>query len=499
MRELSATEKRPEIDSDVAMSILCRRYLSEFVQEFWDSIIEEELEWSPHMQVMCDEVQQVYERVIAGKPKLYDLIINVPPGTSKSSIATVMAPVWSWTRKASLRHITGSYSSDLSTEHAVKSRDIIRSDRFKKYFPGIVIKSDEDNKTNYKTINGGQRFATSTGGTVMGIHAHVITFDDPLNPVQAASEADLAKCNKFFDQTLPSRKVDKRITPTILIMQRLHEKDPTGHMLQKKKGYVRHVRLPGTLSDFVNPAEYRSIYTPVELPEGHILIEKTGSQSNTVFFLDPIRLGPDQLAELAVDLGSYAYAGQIEQMPTPEGGIIWQKWFIEVPDKDFPTWDACTAYGTDWDLAYTKDDENSASAFMTSGKIDRNVYLFDFGWRNFEFPELIRWMKTKPATHYIEQKAAGQSARQTLLRFDVSTVEVPIKGGRDKVARARMATPMAEQGRVYIKQSMADRLYHDPKQGILYFPRGYQTDLADVLAQCLQRHSVRSARYKGAR
>lgn len=460
------------IDADRAAAELCKRKLSFFVKEFWDIIVEDELEWAPHMEIMCNEVQTVYERVIKRQVKLYDLLINIPPGTTKSTIITIMAPAWSWTRDASLRHITGSYSSDLSTEHAVKSRDIVRSDRYRKYFPQVHIKADEDNKTNYKTVNNGQRFATSVGGTVTGVHAHILTFDDPINPKQAASQAELKEVNRYFDQTLPTRKVDKRITPMIIVMQRLDTNDPSGHLLEKKGAGIRHVCLPGTLSANVKPDEYRSIYT-----DG---------------YLDPVRLGPSVLAELKIDLGSYGYAGQIDQTPVPAGGLIWRReWFNEVPDELFPTISSAKDIGTDWDLAYTKDEENAASAFIKSGNVQNRIYIFDIDWQWLEFPALIRWMRSVGGPHYIEAKASGKSAKQTLSRMGITSIEVKVKGGSDKIARAKMATPIAESGIVYIKKSMADRLFNDSKQGILFFPKGAFKDLADALAQALLRHSMR--------
>lgn len=452
--------------------VLCKQPggFSYFVKEFWDLLSEDELEWAPHMTVLCDEIETIYRRVIAREQKEYDLIINVPPGTTKSSICTVMAPVWSWTLDRSLRHITGSYSADLSTEHAVKSRDIIRSDRYRRYFPEVIIKRDEDNKSNYKTINGGQRFATSVGGTVTGVHAHILTYDDPINPKQATSTAELSEVNRYFDQTLPTRKVDKRITPLILIMQRLDSNDPTGHLLEKKKVGIRHICLPGTISDNVKPAELKRIYSPEGL-------------------LDPVRLGTKVLNELKIDLGAYGYAGQIDQTPVPAGGLVWQKWFIEVPDELFPDIEKASDVATDWDTAFTDDEKNAASAFVKSGIITNRIYIFDFDWRWVEFPELIKWMKQVGGPHYIESKASGKSAKQTLKQQGIIAIEVKITGGNDKVARARAATPTAESGIVYIRKSMADKMYNDSKQGILHFPKGQYKDLADALAQMLQRRA----------
>jgi phage terminase large subunit-like protein len=455
------------IDIHQATAELCKRKLSFFVKEFWDVIEEDDLQWSPHMEVMCDEIQKVYEWVIRRERKHYDLIMNVPPGTSKSTIATVMAPAWSWTRDASLRHITFSYSADLSTEHAVKSRDIIFSEKYRRYFPHVQIKHDQNNKTNYKTTQNGQRFATSITGTITGQHGHVLTGDDPLNPKQAASQAELLEAKSFFDKTLPTRKVNKMVTPTILIMQRLATNDPSGHLIEKKKKGVRVVCLPGELTRDVTPEEYRSIY-------------KKG-------LLDPVRLSRETLDELRIDLGGDGYAGQILQRPVQEGGLLWKKWFIAIDDDIFPSLKSMTAVGTDWDLAYTKDDSNSGSAFIRSGRIDANMFIDGLGAVYFEFPELIAFMRLQRAPHYVENKAPGKSSKQTLTKLHIPAIEVKVEGGKDKIARAKMASPYAEAGMVYIRKSLVDYLYNDPKQGILNFPRGSHTDVADVLAQAIQR------------
>lgn len=430
------------------------------------------------MELLCNEIQKVYERVFLipdpaddkkkiRQPKLYDLVINIPPGTSKSTIATIMAPAWAWTRDASIRCITGSYSDSLATEHSTKSRDIVTCDKYRLYFPEVEIKDHKGLKSNYETTANGQRYATSVGGSVTGVHAHVITVDDPLNPKQAASQVECKAANEWMDKTLSLRKVDKKVTPTIVIMQRLAVNDVTGHLLEKKKDNLRHICLPAEISSIVSPKDYESIYV-------------NG-------LLSPKRMGRPQLEESRKDLGSSGYAGQMQQRPAPEGGTIWQKWFIEVPDDMFPDINKTNQVQNDWDLAYTKDEANSASAYVSSGVIGENVYIFDFdfGWK--EFPEQIKWMKQIGWPHYIENKGPGKSAKQTLKKAGILAIEVKVN--RDKIARAKDATPTAEAGHIYIKKSMADRLYNDPKQGILFFPNGQYNDLADALSQMIVRRT----------
>ncbi len=472
----TSTKKKENlmVSGDAAAAELCRRHFSEFVKEFWDEVIGEDMVWNWHMDVVCREIQQVYERVIRREDKLYDLIINIPPGTTKSTIVSQMAQAWGWTLDPSLRHITGSYTDDVAKEHSVKCRDIVRSEKYKRYFPYVFLKPDEKSKHNFKTTAGGQRYTTSTDGAVMSIHAHIQSVDDPLDPKRAAKKAELDKANKWIGSDLSTRKVDKKLTVLILVMQRLAVNDPSGYLLEKAKNNpkkrVRHICLPAELSNEVKPAVYKQFY-------------KNG-------LLDPIRIGPEAIEEARIDLGAAGYAGQFMQMPTPPGGLIWKsKWFIKVPDEDFPDRKYLQRFGTDWDLAYTKDDDNAASAYVSSGVLNNRIYIDDIGWRWYEFPELITWMKTKQGPHYIEAKASGKSAKQTLSSQGVIAIEVPVKGGNDKITRANMGTPTAEAGMVCVRASIWDRLFNDSRQGISFFPRGECADLADCFAQTMQRHS----------
>lgn len=486
------------IDADRAGAELCRRPggLAFFVKEFWDVIVPNELKWTPHMDVLCNEIQRSDERVFLRLPKEHDLIINVPPGTTKTKIVSVLSTAWEFARMPSIKVFVGSYSDGAVSGIADEIRLVIKSPKYQRWFPETVIRREKDSLHNWKTTANGEFFAFTVGGTLTSKHADILKVDDPINPKEAVTDAGLKTANEFMDLTLPMRKVDKAVTPTYLIMQRLAANDPTGHLLEKKKGHgIRHICLPGVAAGNVKPAEYESIYKPVILDPDHPLAQKY--KSERLLILDLTRNGVQVLSDSLIDLGTYGYAGQIDQAPAPPGGVIWQKWFIEIPDEDFPEARWGTDHGTDWDLAYTKDDENAASAYFTTFKYKKRIYIddFDFAWK--EFPELIKWMKRQVAPHYIEAKASGKSAKQTLSQQDVIAIEVPVKGGADKKARARMATPIAEAGMVCIRKSLADRLYNDMKQGILQFPKGPFADVADALAQALQRHSSGGVRVMG--
>lgn len=456
-----------QINQTKAKAELCKKDFFYFLQEFWHVIIPDEPVYNWHIEYLCKELQEVVERVANRKEKLYDMVINIPPGTSKSTIATVMLPAWAWTIDPRIRALTASYSSSLSTDHAIKSRDIIRSDKFKLYFPDLLIKKDQDNKTHYKNDFGGERYATSVTGTVTGFHAHLIVVDDPLNPKGAASEADRNTANNFMDVTLSTRKVNKSVTPTILVMQRLHELDCTGNWLDKKGKRIKHICLPGEISEDVKPISLRDEYV-------------NG-------LLDVNRLTRNDLEELSINLGSYGYAGQIMQTPSPTDGGIWKPNIIPIDDLEMDILKPkLSSLASDWDLAYTEKESNSASAYITAGVHENKMYIDDLGFDWMEFPKLITYMKTKQRPHYIEAKASGKSAKQTLTNQGIPAIEVKVTGG-DKIARATLAVPYVESNLVYCRRSLINKLYYDDKQGVLVFPNGKGDDLQDALVQSINR------------
>jgi phage terminase large subunit-like protein len=291
--------------------------LYEFLQYFWPVVSKNKFQPNWHIAYLCKELERVAERVGQRLPRENDLVINVPPGSSKTITASIMFPAWCWTRWYGMRFICASYSSALSLESAEYCRELLRSSEFQDIYPEISIKEDKDTKSNFRIVKkifgsvgrrqaelaGGGRFSTSVGGTLVGFHGDILIVDDPLNPNQAASEIELANANRWMEQTLSTRKTDKSVTPTILIMQRLHQDDPAGHMLAKQKENIRHICLPGECRN------YREQVKPIEVLQNYV-----------DDLLDPHRMSWTVLADLEADLGQYGYAGQIGQDPTPPGG-----------------------------------------------------------------------------------------------------------------------------------------------------------------------------------
>lgn len=203
---------------------ICLESFYDFLKEFWHVIVPEDPVWNWHIELMAEELQMLAERVFAGQPKKHDLIINVPPGSTKSLTGSIMFPAWTMARMPTVRHICGSHTYELVLDLSRKSRDVVASELYQACFPEIQLRDDQNTKGYWANTQGGSRFSCTVGGkTPTGFHGHFIIIDDPLDPHSAMSEADLAVANRWMRETLPSRKVDKAITPTILIMQRLHQ------------------------------------------------------------------------------------------------------------------------------------------------------------------------------------------------------------------------------------------------------------------------------------
>lgn len=153
---------------------------------------------------------------------------------------------------------------------------------------------------------GGFRYACGIGGSVTGNHGHIQIVDDPLDPKGAASIPCVDTANSFMNETLYNRKIRMDLTPLILIMQRLHQNDPTGMILSQDQKDIKHICLPAEITDG------QQVFPP-ELVRHY----KDG-------LFDPVRLSMKTLEKAKKKLGPYGYAGQYDQTPIPRSGGTFQ-------------------------------------------------------------------------------------------------------------------------------------------------------------------------------
>jgi predicted phage terminase large subunit-like protein len=330
----------------------------EFVKEFWDCIIPEKPVYNWHIKYLCNEAQTVIERVIKGEKKLYDLIINVSPGSTKSTIFSVMLPGYIWTKKPSLSFIGGSYSSNLALDLGLRNRDLILSEKYLDTYPNVRLRPDQSAKSEFMNTKRGKRISVGVGGSITGKHGDIIVIDDPLDPTRAVSETSLETANKWMSGTLPTRKKDKAITPTILIMQRLHQNDCSANMIERArkaakleggKPKIKHICIPAEITDKIKPPNLRSFY-------------KNG-------LMDPIRLSRSVLNEAQAE-GDYIYSGQFLQWPIPAGGLMFEteKITLASPPRH---WKMRVRF---WDNAVSKNKRAAYTVGVLMGRDEYDIY-----------------------------------------------------------------------------------------------------------------------------
>ncbi len=473
----------------LVMREIYNRSFFKFLKFFWPEVSSEEFQPNWHIEYLCNELQKVAENLAAGKPKMYDLLINVPPGTTKTIITSIMFPAWCWTQWYWMRFITVSYSAVLSLESAEYSRDLIKSIRYKTLYPELEIKEDKDTKSNFRIVRktqafvgqlpridlGGSRFSTSVGGTLMGFHGHFLIWDDPINPQQAISPVELENVNRWLDQTLPTRKVDKVRSVIIGIMQRLHQSDPTGHMLEKQKTNVKHICLPGEIDSF------KEVVRPSELVKFY--------KDN---LLDPVRLNRKVLKDLQDDLGQYSYAGQIGQSPTPpSGGMFKVDHFIVV--NTLPNSSDILGTVRYWDKAATKEKiSGRTTAAWTVGckmnKLKGGKWLISDikrgRWSSDERERIIRQVAEADGLNvevYYEQEpgSGGKESAEATTRNLAGFVARADRPQGDKVYRADPYSVQVNDGNVMLMRADWNREFIEEHR---HFPNSTYKDQVDAAA-----------------
>lgn len=325
---------------------ICKDSLFEFVKEFWHVVSSENPVWNWHIEYVCGELQKMAERVFRGLPREYDLIINISPGTTKSTLLSVMLPAWAWTRMPSFKFIGASYAYSLAMDLSRKCRDVVKSDKYRECFPHVQIRDEQDSKGFFVNTANGYRYAVGVNGSVTGMHGHMIGVDDPLDPEQSFSDAEIKIANRWMSNTLPSRKVDKVVCPLVLVQQRLHANDPTGDMIEnaKRPGAfpIKHIKLPADDSFDVQPPELKKFYV-----EGQ---------------MDPVRL-PWSVLSSERARNEYSYVSQYGQDPRPVGSRMFEEEYFNQRVKAAPYNCQRIRY---WDRAAT-DSQDNPNACYTAG------------------------------------------------------------------------------------------------------------------------------------
>jgi len=428
------------------------RSLMAFTMNSWD-IIESGVAFSDnwHLHAIAEHLEALSDGDIE------NLIISIPPGCMKSILVSVAFPAWEWVTRPELRYMGASYGADLAIRDAQKCRDIIMSEWYSgNWGDRVQIKPGDDQKIKYSLTSGGWRMATSVGGRATGEHPDRKIVDDPHNSKQAESDAERETALTWFDRTLSTRG-KSRGAKTIVVAQRFHERDLTGHILADLTGY-EHLCIP---------MEY----------DGNKRVTCLGwsdPRKTTGELLWPELFNEKSVNELKQVLGQYGASGQLQQDPTPsEGGILKTKYIELWPNtKGLPPFEYILQ---SYDCAYTEKTTGDPTActvwavFTHQGQ--RNIMLIDAWDEHLGYPDLrARAIKDwtteygvmskenpyararRPDRILVEAKASGQSLLQ-----DLRLAKVPAIGynpnNADKISRAHQSAPTLEHGLVWVPES----------------------------------------------
>lgn len=455
----------------------------EFVRGAWP-IIEPHTKFKEtwHIRKVCEALQAVS----AGEIRY--LQIWIPPGSMKSILASILWNAWEWTHNPHIRYITGSYAEDLAEDFSMKTRQVVQSEWYQARWP-IKMRPDQNQVGDFMNMEGGRRIATSPDGTITGRHADRILIDDPLKPMEIASDAAIEKANKWYDGTLATRAADATTVAEVIIMQRLHTNDLAGHVLPY--------------------ADWEIICLPERYDPDHPHVWSGDLRTEKGQLLWPERVGRRENEIRALKLGAHQAAGQLQQNPTNrEGDLLkrahWQYFDRKRLDKDPGSFEFRHII-TSWDTAFKDKTSSDYVVGQVWGAIGADRYLLRshreqmaFGATKRQIKEFNTWVRSiwpyAAVTHLIEKSANGVEIIDELKR-EITGVKAWV-ASTDKYLRAEAAQPTLEAGNCHLPgvQNTAKNDY-EPSQTPPWvqafveecseFNRGANDDQVDAWSQAM--------------
>jgi predicted phage terminase large subunit-like protein len=473
------------------------RRLADFVRQGWD-VLEPgvQLVWSWHIDAICEHLEAVTHGEIRR------LVINVPPGHMKSLLVSVFWPAWQWLRRPSWRSVFSAHKIQLSTRDSVKCRNLITSSWYQRSFePEWKLSGDQNLKSLFENTRTGVRQSLSVGAAATGFRGDAVVCDDPLPADEHPSDASLEDVISWWDFQMSSRLNDLSTGVRVLIMQRLHERDLSGHILER--GGYDHLCLP-------------TEYDPGRRSSTSIGWSDPRTERGELLF--PAKFPPAVVDEAKVDLGSYGYSGQHQQDPSPPAGGILKRWwwrfwypaegriprpvmtrlpdgtFYEHPQMALPS--RMHKVAQSWDMAFKGSLDSDYVAGQVWGCCKADFFLLDQVHAQMDFVETKaavremceRWPKT--SERFVEDKANGPAIVSELQHEVGGFIAVTPEGGKE--ARAHAVAPIIEAGNVYLPHpSLFPWVSSDDprKLGLLEeltkFPKVAHDDRVDALTQAL--------------
>ena len=470
--------------------------LYHFMAAAWSQVEKGQFMGGWHLEAIAEHLEAVF------RGEIKRLIINIPPRTGKSLIVGVFWPAWVWSRRPETRMIYASHAQQLSTRDSVTMRRLIESKWYQERYPHVRLEKDQNAKSYYQNTAFGMRMASSVGSAITGEGGDILTVDDPLNAKEAlASEVARQEAIDWWNGTMSTRlNPGTPIGSKLIIMQRLHENDLSGYLLRKRDEYVKAIREareagvsdedlasnPDTNVD-LEDIEYDHLCLPANYSPTHPHLSKTKlsfvdprTQPNDLLW--PAGLPQSKINLLKVELGSAGAAGQLQQMPSPEGGgQLKGIWFRRLSKEEWPQ-----SFDEEiqcWDLSYSDDPEADYTVGFVLGRVGAKVYVKRRLRRQLSFTNQIKAIQAlsliepNASAKYIEQAANAKALHNTV---DTSIPGIILRKPTDsKEARAWAWSPFLEAGNIFLPEwePWVAELIHECEQ----FPNGTHDDQVDAL------------------
>jgi predicted phage terminase large subunit-like protein len=315
----------------------------------------------------------------------------------------------------------------------------------------------------------GFRMASSCGGVGTGEGGDFIVADDPHNVVEAESDAERAKVIHWWGQSMSTRGNDPRTVRHVVVMQRLHETDLTGHLLEQ--GGYEHLCLPMEFEPDRRCVTSLGCKDP-RRREGELLC--------------PARFPRPAVEELTRRLGFYGAAGQLQQRPAPQGGGLFKRDWFQVVPLPSTGWAQRVRY---WDLASALEGDFTVGVLMSRDE-EGKFYVEDVRrgqWDPSRRDEII--LRTaKDDGHAVqvileqEPGSAGVSVTTYLARKLAGFSVSKDRPTGDKVVRAQ---PLASQCGVFNVALVSGGWNEAFIDELSVFPNGRYDDQVDAASGAL--------------
>ncbi|OZI57658.1 DNA-packaging protein [Bordetella genomosp. 4] len=436
-----------EVDPDVIRQVAKIRCQDDglfFARYFFKQRMGAKMIVAPHHRV----IQRTLQRVIDGE--ITRLIINVPPGYTKTELATIdmISRGLALNNRARFLHL--SYSHSLALLNSSTARGIVKSSVYQSMWP-MTLRDDADSKAMWWTEHGGGVYASSAAGQVTGFRAgHMepgwqgaLLIDDPLKPDDAYSETVRGGINDRFNETIKSRLAIET-TPMVVIMQRIHYHDLSGYLLRGGSGEQwHHLCLPVIIDNSLAYPEENTHGIPIKhgLPDGWLWPYKHNESHRVALF-------------------SHRRTAEAQYMQRPRRfnaeGALWDEQLIaaahalHIGAEPYRSVVAIDPQATNSD----ESDETGIVAASAYGHGDSRKFSVDGDYSGKYSPNgwalkaMGAYAEHSADAIVIETNQGGDMAEETLRNAGFKGKIIRVHASKGKFARAEPISALYAQGRV---------------------------------------------------